>query len=193
MFDAKLAESVSGNSGFGVDNALFNQLAPAALGKGWESEIGDLNYLQNKPIQSFYQKSESYGKYDSLIRSAGRRYNIAPGLIHAVINAESNEDSTIVSHKGAKGLMQLMDSTSTYLGVDDPFDPKQNIEAGTKYLRVLLDRFDGKLDLALAAYNSGPETVEKYGGIPPYRETENYVKSILQKLSMNESTTRSGT
>lgn len=120
------------------------------------------------------------GKYDHFIRKMGSRYGIDPALIKAVIRAESDWNHKAVSRAGAQGLMQLMPGTARQLSVTDPFDPHQNIEAGVRYLRMMLDTFDGDIMLALAAYNAGPGAVKKYNGIPPYRETRNYVKRVLR-------------
>ncbi len=108
------------------------------------------------------------------------RHAINPALVRAVIQAESAWNARAVSHKGALGLMQLMPETVTAFGVADPFDPAQNIQAGVRYLKWLLDRYDGNAELALAAYNAGPGAVDKYGRkIPPYRETQAYVRKIV--------------
>ncbi len=120
------------------------------------------------------------GKYDDFIVSMGRKYHLDPPLIKAVIRAESAWNPRAISRAGAQGLMQLMPGTSKNLDVDDPFDPGQNIEAGSRYLRLMLDKFNGDLIKALAAYNAGPGAVEKYGGVPPYRETRNYIKRVLR-------------
>lgn len=117
--------------------------------------------------------------YDHMIRSASHKYGIEPSLIEALITVESNWDSAAVSNKGAIGLMQLMPETATDMKIINPYDPGQNIEGGTRYLRFLLDRFKGNLDLALAAYNAGPTTVEKSGGIPAIAETRKYIKKVL--------------
>ncbi len=105
---------------------------------------------------------------------------VSPALVRAVIQAESAWNTRAVSSKGAMGLMQLMPATATEYGVADPFDPNQNVRAGVKYLKRLLDRYDGNAELALAAYNAGPGAVEKYGRtVPPYRETRAYVRKIV--------------
>lgn len=117
--------------------------------------------------------------YSSLINTYAQKYNLDSGLIEAVINAESGFNPEAVSPKGALGLMQLMPATARELGVKNPFDPAQNIEGGTRYLRSLLDDFKGDLPLALAAYNAGAKTVKEQGGIPPFKETQDYVKKVL--------------
>lgn len=117
-------------------------------------------------------------RYDDIIRREAVRHSLSPDLIRAVIQVESAFDANAVSPKGAMGLMQIMPVTAADLGVRNPFHPEENIAAGTAYLRQLLDRYDQKLDLALAAYNAGPASVEKYGNVPPFRETQNYVKKV---------------
>ena len=117
--------------------------------------------------------------YDTAIRRASRQHGVSAALVKAVIAAESGFDSQAESSKGARGLMQLMPATANQLGVDDAWDPWQNIDGGTRYLCELIDRFPGELELALAAYNAGPEAVRQYQGIPPYKETRGYVKRVL--------------
>lgn len=118
-------------------------------------------------------------RWDGVIKHASRDYEVAPALVKAVIHAESLFDANAVSRKGAQGLMQLMPMTAGFVGVDDAFDPWQNIRGGTRYLQYLMRRFRGDLELSLAAYNAGENTVLRYGGIPPYRETQRYVKRVL--------------
>lgn len=117
---------------------------------------------------------------DGFIEESCERYKIDPLLIYAQMNQESAFKKKAISHKGASGLMQLMPDTATRFGVKDIYDPQQNIDAGVKYMRWLLDRFEGDLSLALAGYNAGEGAVKKYGNkIPPYRETKNYVARIM--------------
>ena len=115
---------------------------------------------------------------DLIERHAARR-GLDPLLVRALIQVESGYDSRAVSRKGAMGLMQLMPQTAAQLSVVDPFDPEANIRGGTDYLRLMLDRFDKKLSFALAGYNAGPEAVRRYGGVPPYQETRQYVRRVL--------------
>ena len=118
--------------------------------------------------------------YKDIISNASDTHKIPEELIQAVITAESAARPDAVSKAGAKGLMQLMDGTASRLNVNNSFDPKQNIQGGTKYLRQMLDRFGNNLQMALAAYNAGPGNVEKYNGIPPFEETQNYVKRVMR-------------
>jgi hypothetical protein len=117
--------------------------------------------------------------YAREIREAAARYGLEESLIKAVIRVESGFNSRAVSSKGARGLMQLMPGTASMLGVRDSFDPRQNIDGGVRHLRGLIDRFGNDLKLALAAYNAGEQAVVTHGGIPPYRETRDYVTRIL--------------
>jgi len=114
----------------------------------------------------------------SAIHDAARKHGVDPRLVAAVARRESAFDSSAVSNKGACGIMQLMPATAQYLGVRNVFDARENIFGGTRYLRTLLDTFNGDLDLTLAAYNAGPGAVEKHRGIPPYRETRAYVAAV---------------
>jgi Transglycosylase SLT domain len=117
--------------------------------------------------------------YTKLIRDAAQRHGVDEKLIGHVIHVESNYNPRAVSRRQAQGLMQLLPQTAAKYSVANVFDPAQNIDAGTHYLKDLLARFRGNLRLALAAYNAGPELVERYGGVPPYPETQNYVRRIL--------------
>ena len=118
--------------------------------------------------------------FKEVIVEASRRYGLPPALVMAVVKAESNFQPEARSPKGAMGLMQLMPSTAEELGVKDPFDPRQNVEGGVRYLRQLLDHFFGDLKLALAAYNAGPSEVKRHKGMPPYQETQQYVERVMR-------------
>lgn len=131
-------------------------------------------------FSSVLQESTSL---DSIIQKASEKYNVPASLIKAVCKAESNFNAKAVSHCGAQGVMQLMPSTAKSLGVKDAFDPEQNIMGGTKYLSQLLDKYDGNVTYALAAYNAGSGNVAKYGGVPPFKETQNYIKKITGYLT----------
>lgn len=132
--------------------------------QGAEGDASDLN---------------STGSFSQLIEQAAQKYGVDPDLIEAVIQTESNYDADAVSSAGAQGLMQLMPATASSLGVTDSFDPAQNINGGVKLLSQLLDQYDGNVKLALAAYNAGPGAVAKYDGVPPYKETQQYVSRVL--------------
>lgn len=118
---------------------------------------------------------------DRIIFEVGEKQGVDPRFIHAVIWQESRYQPKALSHAGAQGLMQLIPATAKRFGCDDPNDPSQNITAGTKYLSWLLKRFSGNVELALAGYNAGEGAVDKYAGIPPYNETQNYVKIISKR------------
>jgi soluble lytic murein transglycosylase-like protein len=115
---------------------------------------------------------------DKLVREAAERHKVDPALVRAVIETESNWNPAAKSRKGAMGLMQLIPTTAMRFGVNDAYNPGQNVDAGVKYLKVLLERYRGNLDLALAAYNAGEGAVDRAGGVPTYRETQNYVRKV---------------
>lgn len=125
--------------------------------------------------------AERPSRFDAIIEQAAGANDLAPDLLHAVIRAESGYDPNCRSSAGAMGLMQLMPGTARSLGVSNPYDPLQNVLGGAQYLREQLDEF-GDLELSLAAYNAGPGAVNRYDGIPPYRETQTYVRRVLSYL-----------
>ncbi|MBS3818047.1 lytic transglycosylase domain-containing protein [bacterium] len=128
---------------------------------------------------------------NSLIERAARKHNVPEKLIHSIIKAESNYNPRAVSSKGAVGLMQLMPVTAEAYGVDNLFSPKENIEGGVKYLKDLMEIYGKDLELILAAYNAGQEAIKKYGGVPPYPETVNYIRKV--KSSMGQSQLKTST
>jgi soluble lytic murein transglycosylase-like protein len=130
-----------------------------------------------------YRKQADIREYDYFIRESAEKYELDPHLVKAVVDAESNFDSYAVSHRGARGLMQLMPATAGDLEVKNSFNARQNIDGGCRYLRRMLDMFEGNVHLALAAYNAGPSNVKKYNSIPPFVETKKYVRSVLHKYN----------
>jgi soluble lytic murein transglycosylase-like protein len=126
------------------------------------------------------------GPFGSLIRAAAEKHGVDEKLIEHVIAVESNFNPRATSHKQALGLMQLLPRTAARFSVANAFDPAQNIDAGTRYLKELLDRYSGNLPLALAAYNAGPEMVERYRGVPPFPETQKYVRQITARLAQEK-------
>ena len=151
----------------------------APLGKKADKILKEKNPIAPEQNQIPRRSSKDSGDYHTIVHEKASNYNIDPSLIKAVIKTESNWNCRAVSRKGAIGLMQLMPSTATDMNVRNPFDPEENIEGGTKYLKYLLERFNGDLTLALAAYNAGPNKVEKYGYVPPIPETKQYVKKVI--------------
>jgi soluble lytic murein transglycosylase-like protein len=127
-----------------------------------------------------FNLGKNFNRFDPLIWKAAQKYNVDYALVKAVIKAESNFDPRAISRVGAKGLMQLMPETADFLKVSDSFHPEDNIDGGVRYLRYLLNLFNGNLPLSLAAYNAGEKAVYRYNGIPPYRETQTYVKRVQQ-------------
>lgn len=128
---------------------------------------------------SLKEPADYIREYSTIINQASRRFGIESSLIKAVIKAESDFDYKAVSRKGARGLMQLMPKTMDQMEVKDPFNPEENIFGGTRYLSLLLERFNNDKKLALAAYNAGPERVEEYQGVPPFPETKSFISKVL--------------
>ncbi len=207
MFDQQLATEVARGTSLGIAEMLIQQLGNTDVAKsGQEPELQPLPAVKpfrqgpTVPYSEVLKRLQTRASdishlekrlapFEDHIRQAARQHGVNPQLIKAVILAESSGNPQAVSPKGAKGLMQLMDSTAAQMGVHNPLDPAQNILGGTRYLARLLDQFDGNLELALAAYNAGPTAVKKHGGIPPYPETRRYVQKIQQYLRLLSATT----
>lgn len=135
-------------------------------------------YIKEKSRKSV--NTYNTDRYDDLITKASKKYGVSFSLLKALIKIESDFNPRAVSKVGAKGLMQIMPQNLNALNINDPFDPRENIMGGTLYLKQLLNRFNGKLPLALAAYNAGPKMVENYKRIPPFPETEDFVKNVMK-------------
>ncbi|WP_270179647.1 lytic transglycosylase domain-containing protein [Alkalihalobacillus sp. CinArs1] len=134
------------------------------------------------PVESFKPTGHSTKslEIDGYIQQLSDEHQVDSKLVHSIIKQESGYNPSAVSHAGAVGLMQLMPATARGLGIEDPFDAKQNIEGGVKYIKQMLSKYGGNTELALAAYNAGPGNVDKYGGIPPFKETQNYVSKVMK-------------
>jgi len=141
------------------------------------------NVKANVDVTAEYFAVPAHKAYDEIIEEAAAKYEMDSNLIRAVMQAESAFHPYVVSSAGAEGLMQLMPDLADEMGVNNAFDPRDNIMGGVRYLKRLLDYHDGNIDLALASYNAGPGNVERYGGVPPFRETRNYVRTIKGLLA----------
>jgi len=160
-----------------VDEAGVVHFTNAPVDPRFEPEIRTDRGLRSRELRRVAGPPR-IGLYDSLILDAGRDESVQPALLKAVIAAESNFDPDAISSSGARGLMQLMPRTAEALGVEDAFEPEQNIRAGARYLAKQIERF-GDLRSALAAYNAGPAVVRRHQGVPPFRETQDYVDRVL--------------
>jgi Rod binding domain-containing protein len=169
LFDWELSKVLGNKGSMGISEALMKQFGVNAAEQ------------DNLRIGSGAKLDPDKGELKEIINEAAAKYGVDSSLVSAVIHCESGGNPDAVSPSGAKGLMQLLDSTGHELGVTDPFDKVQNVNAGTAYLKQMLNRFDNNLRHALAAYNAGPTAVDKYGGVPPYKETRAYVNRVLSK------------
>lgn len=204
IFFLELSKHLAKNGKFGIADMIYKELEARDLkvenvNKPNESVKKDFKTLQKNDaipgkerIKKFWIKR--YGeslvdrikKFDEIIKKASAEFNVPEELIKAMIAVESSGNVFATSPKGAKGLMQLVDSTAEFVGVKNVWHPAENIYGGVKYLRYLLDRFNGDLKLALAGYNAGPENVEKFGGIPPFPETIEYVGKVMRYFKLFE-------
>ncbi|HEX4014177.1 MAG TPA: lytic transglycosylase domain-containing protein [Candidatus Cybelea sp.] len=161
--------------------AIQRRIAQIAVGPNADPVFGEIVAAKRygaQALQTPARPDASPVEIGRIVAGAAQRNNLNPALIEAVIENESGFDARALSSAGAQGLMQLMPQTSASLGVTDPYDARQNVDGGARYLRSLLDRF-GSVTLAVAAYNAGPNAVERFGGVPPYAQTRQYVARVL--------------
>jgi soluble lytic murein transglycosylase-like protein len=156
-------------------NNFASALQNATNGQG---DVAPVEAPDGQLVRPLSLSDTNVAQYDAQIQAAAAKYNLDPKLIEGVMEIESSGNPRAVSKAGAMGLMQLMPSNVAEAGVTDPFDPAQNIDAGARQLSQLLAKFGGNIDLTLAGYNAGPNAVVRYGGIPPYPETQNYVRKV---------------
>ena len=166
-------------SSFGMETPQSSQDFQKILDAKMPEKPKDTPFADKIFSSNLASTSSGNADIDALIEQYSAKNGLDSAFVKAVIKQESGFQPKVTSHCGAMGLMQLMPATASSLGVKDAYDPEQNIAGGTKYLKGLLDRFGGDKSLALAAYNAGPNAVAKYNGIPPYKETQNYVKNIM--------------
>lgn len=174
-------------------NNLWGQVQSNSAYGSQTSQIGSTRQVSSGQSFSdaFRNTSQQLGvpvSMDSIFEEAARLYNVPAALLKAMGKAESGFNADAVSPAGAQGVMQLMPATARALGVDDPFDARSNIMGGAKYIAEKLNDYDGDIELALAAYNAGSGNVRKYGGVPPFTETQNYIKRILGYMGMDLTT-----
>lgn len=174
-----IESSFNSLSSFGTDPVKSNQDFQKILDANISSKTSSSPFADKIFSSDLNSVSGGNNDIDGLIEAYSSKNGLDSSFVKAVIKQESGFQPKVTSSCGAMGLMQLMPATANSLGVKDAYDPEQNIAGGTKYLKGLLDRFGGDKSLALAAYNAGPNAVKKYNGIPPYKETQNYVKNIM--------------
>lgn len=178
LADLQLSEQISNRGrGIGIAEMVYGQLT------GGE-QLPMKNVFNSNSLGFFDRAKSRLENYNTFISGASEEFGIPEPLIKAIITAESAGKNDAISNAGAKGLMQLMDATAKDLGVKDSFNPKENIYGGTNYINQMLNKYNGDLNLALAAYNAGPGNVDKYNGIPPFNETKNYVSKVLEYTNL---------
>ena len=171
------------------DTQLINNIQDILQNADFQSSAGKNNAATGYDLSSKFRHKKERLFHPIILQEAGR-HEIDPALVKAIIMAESGYNPNAISDKGAKGLMQLMPSTAQALGVEDAFNPQQNISGGVRYFKRLVNRFDGDIKLALAAYNAGSKKVRHYQGIPPYKSTHYYIEKVFKyyKLYKNQMT-----
>jgi soluble lytic murein transglycosylase-like protein len=200
LFESEIAKYMTKSKSMGIASMVYkkitgeeldmNKLEFGNLGSGSINELllrakseSDGNSGEIKPNTASLKRLK---KLEPIIEKIAGKYGVSSSVVKSIILAESAGKHDAVSRANAKGLMQLMDDTAKELGVENVFDPEENIEGGTKYFSQLFNKYDGNIELALAAYNAGPDSVKKYGGVPPYKETQNYVSRIKNYLNYFE-------
>jgi Rod binding domain-containing protein len=190
IFQSEIADQISKGTGLGVAEQIYKKLT----GENFPIEVLNpkIEPLKKQPkievttdtleipvVKPSNQSINRLDKYEDIIQQASDTYGVDKNIIKSVILAESSAKENAVSTANAKGLMQIIDSTAKYLGINNVWDPKENIMGGAKYLSELLRKYNGNLKFALAGYNAGPGNVDKYNGIPPFTETQTYVKRVI--------------
>ncbi len=196
IFYIEMSKHLARNGKFGIAELIYKELEkrdmkvasdkPRQTEKTMMKEIPKREVQKRKLIRYSEPLIEKINRFDDIIKKASSEFNISEELIKAIIAVESSGDIFAISPRGAKGLMQLIDSTAQFVGIKNIWHPAENIYGGVKYLRYLLDRFNGDIKLAIAGYNAGPENVEKFGGIPPFPETIEYVGKVMRYLKLFE-------
>jgi len=191
VFEQHIAGEISNSKSLGLAESIYKKVTgedfdPELLSKAFQREKSiNRDEIKIKGMEKIHGIKPSNGslnrieKFDNIIEEAAKEYGVNKNIIKSVIMTESAGNHKAVSSAKAKGLMQLMDSTASDLGVRNSFDPSENINGGTKYLAQMLRQYGGDLKLALAAYNAGPGNVDKYNGIPPFEETQSYITKVM--------------
>jgi Rod binding domain-containing protein len=194
MFDLELAKHISNNSNLGLGEMLYKKLTGEELPKDILRQSLLMPMISTQQRDAFRSKSNSLSvnpsesmqvrvnNYKDIIDAAAEKHGVDANLIKAVMAGESGGKPHARSSKNAKGLMQLIDSTAADMGVRNLWNPQENIFGGAKYLKQMLDKFQGSVPLALASYNAGPAAVEKHGGVPPIKETKDFVTRVMNYL-----------
>jgi len=199
IFEQQIAQHMSKTRGMGIAEAIYKKVTGEAMDTQMRKRVVskvpvEINFENtgenNQKVKPSDQSLKRLQRFEDLIDDASKEFGIDRNLIKSIIMTESAANHKAISSAKAKGLMQLMDTTASDMGVRNSFDPKENITGGTKYIARMLRQYDGDLKLALAAYNAGPQNVQKYNGVPPFNETRNYITKVLGYLNhFNESET----
>ena len=200
LFESEIAKYMTKSKSMGIASMVYKKIT----GEELDMNKLELNNFGSRSLNEILLRSNSGNneqtnkvkpnaaslkrlkKFEPIIEKIAKKYGVSASIVKSIILAESAGKHDAVSRVNAKGLMQIMDNTAKELGVKNVFDPEENIEGGTKYFSRLYNKFDGNIELALAAYNAGPDSVKKYNGIPPYKETQNYIARIKNYLNYFE-------